>query len=791
MSIYSTDQEDDPKSVRGMRLSEESNVEGDVIAVALDPVASWTRLKSSAAPSSNSISVVDSNGSSEVIEVACNDEEDANLGHSCCNDCMSHFDKKYRSDETIDIGEAISPGTRKGPTCAGCLSSDHQSVTLDTSNTDYNLEDHEGARSLRRICSMISSYPLKRPTGRVLAIIKPSRRRDTVIGFLSFKKLFSGKVCKNKDDRQVVSRKQNLSLLSDLETVQLIPTDSRFPEMVVPVSSLPDYLREKLKANDLTVEKELIAAQIEDWTEENILPHAHVTHVFGQGGEIEPQIAAVLYENAICSFKFSPKSLSCLPVVPWNIPLEEFQSRKDLRNVCTFTIDPPSAIELDDALSVERVSDDVYRVGVHIADVSYFVQPDTALDMEAHIRSKSVYILRHKLSMLPSLLSEKLVSLLPSEDRLAFSIIWEITLSGDIVGQWIGRSVVRSCCKLSYENAQNMIDGYDSRTPFPALHGQFQWKDLISSVRTLNSISRKLKDTRFKNGALCLDKAKFELLFDEFGKPYDSILCQRSDSHFLVEEFMLLANKTAAEIISRVFPHCALLRRHPEPNLRKLNEFKTFCSKHGFELDTSSSLQLHLSLVKIGERLKDDPVLFDILLSYASRPMQLATYICTGDFENREDDWTHYALGLPQYTHFTSPLRRYPDIIVHRTLLAALEAEETYVRQRKLLIGAIKGEELDAIPDKCFTGIVFNMAAAESVDGKAALDSGALKYKVPSATELSEIVAYCNERKLASRQAEDSVRKVYLWALLREKKFLISFFPSLVVTGDHYIKPEI
>uniref|UniRef100_A0A1D1Y3E7 DIS3-like exonuclease 2 n=1 Tax=Anthurium amnicola TaxID=1678845 RepID=A0A1D1Y3E7_9ARAE len=744
-------------------------VEGDVVALMLDPVASWTRLKGSVGQSSNSVSAVDSNGSSEVINVNNESEKEASFGHSYCNGNMPPFGKSYHCHEKNGVGEAILSDLGNEPTRASCLPNGQQSFTLEMLSTGCDLEDGEGKRSLRRICAMINSSPSKRPTGRVLAIIEPSGRRDAVVGFLSCKKLANGKICRKGNYGLAFSQKH-----SDGETVRLIPTDPRFPEMVVSVNSLPDYLKEKLRGNESTVEKELLAAQIKDWSEESPLPQAHVLHIFGQGGEIEPQIAAIFFENAISSVNFSPESLFCLPEVPWKIPFEEIERRKDLRNLCTFTIDPSRAIELDDALSVERVTEDVYRVGVHIADVSYFVQPDTALDTEAQARSTSVYILQHKLPMLPSLLSEKLVSLLPSEDKLTFSIIWEITLSGNIVGQWIGRSVIRSCCKLSYEHAQNIIDGYDSGTSIPALHGQFDWQDLKNAVRTLHKISRKLKENRFENGALWLNNVKLELLFDEFGNPYDSILRQMTESNFLVEEFMLLANKTAAEIISRTFPDSALLRRHPEPNLRKLKEFKAFCSKHGFELDTSSSGQLHLSLVNIREMLKDDPVFSDILVSYASRPMQLASYICTGDFRDREDEWAHYALGVPQYTHFTSPLRRYPDIIVHRTLLAALEAEEMYIGQRKLLVTTNNGEESNAFSNSCFTGILFDKAAAESTLGKEALNSATLKYRIPSAIELSEIVVHCNERKLASRQAEDSGEKVYMWALLRNKEAIIS-----------------
>ena len=515
--------------------------------------------------------------------------------------------------------------------------------------------------SLEKICAAINSFPSKRPTGSVVAIIERSPRRVAVVGFLSVKQWLSSRVLHRKGAKM---NKTYLSL-SDSEYIQLTPTDPKFPKMVVPVKGLSDCIKKRLEDGDASMEMELVAAQISDWGEESSLPLAHVMHIFGRGGEIEPRIAAILFENAIRPSEFSPESLSCLPHIPWKVPQEEIERRRDLRNLCIFTIDPSTATDLDDALSVEKLSGGNFRVGVHIADASYFVLPDGVLDREAQSRSTSVYLLQHKLPMLPPLLSENLGSLIPGVDRLAFSIFWDINLAGDVVDRWIGRTVIQSCCKLSYEHAQGIIDGmFDVEgskilgNDCPQLHGHFKLPEVIRSIKYLYAISKTLRANRFNDGALLLDGAKVILLFDEHGVPYDSTFSVRKDSNSLVEEFMLLANRTAAEVISRAFPDNALLRRHPEPNLRKLREFEAFCSKHGLELDTSSSGQFNHSLEQIREKLKNDSVLFDILLSYASRPMQLATYFCSGDLKDNKNEWSHYALAVPLYTHFTSPLRR-------------------------------------------------------------------------------------------------------------------------------------
>ncbi|URE00609.1 RNB [Musa troglodytarum] len=470
--------------------------------------------------------------------------------------------------------------------------------------------------------------------------------------------------------------------------------------------------------------------------------------MLGRAEEIEPQISAVLFEHAISAANFSSDSLSCLPNAPWKIPAEEYETRKDLRNTCTFTIDPASAADLDDALPFEKVSEKVFRIGVHIADVSRFVLPDTALDREARIRSTSVYIPQHKLLMLPPELSEQACSLVPGEDRLVFSIIWDIDDIGNITGRWIGRSVIRSCCKLSYDDAQDIIDGgfevdVSGKTG-PKLHGQFELKDVVDSLRSLHGITKKMREIRLRNGAFWIEIPKLAILFDESGNPCDSLLGVRKESSFLVEELMLLANRSVAEVISKAFPGCALLRRHAEPRSMKLKEFEEFCRKRGLELDASSSGKLHLALLKMREKLKNDPVLHNILMAHAARAMPLAVYFCTGDLRGREDEWAHCGLSIPLYTHFTSPLRRYPDIVVHRTLAAVVEAEEVYVEKRH---SSAASDSDDGIGNGCFTGLCFDEEAAESEEGREALLSAAVRYGVPTSKVVSEVAAHCNERK--------------------------------------------
>ncbi|XP_009403071.2 DIS3-like exonuclease 2 [Musa acuminata AAA Group] len=758
-------------------------IEGDIVAVMLDPVAYWTKLRGLSMRSSP----VASGGSdfptetSEVIDKndAKKEQVDANCKSYTPGNGMHPMNKGYQNHENSGFSEAVSNDIGNGSVTSDNRNSGWNSKSSTGSTRNWESEQGEAARALERIHAMISSNQSKRPTGRVLSIIRNSPRRGAVIGFLALKPWLPEE--EEKSNGQLSKKNKESVFSAGLDYIQLVPTDSKFPKMVVSVKRLPDCAKERLKNGDISIETELVAAQIDEWNEENICPKAQVVHILGRGGEIEPHISAILFEHAISVANFTPESLACLPNVPWKVPVEECKTRKDLRNICTFTIDPSSSNDLDDALSVEKVSDKIFRIGVHIADVSCFVLPDTALDAEAQVRSTSVYILQHKLPMLPPRLSE-VCSLLPGVDRLAFSIIWDINDSGNIIQCWIGRSVICSCCKLSYDYVQDIIDeGFEidqfglSGKLHPELCGQFEFKDVIQSVRSLHEISKKRREIRFKQGALGLQNPKLVFLFDENGTPYDSFLDERKQSCSLVEEFMLLANKSVAEVISRAFPDCALLRRHPEPNLRKLQEFEAFCSKHGFELDASSSGKLHLSLSKIREKLKDDPVLFDILVSYALKPMQSATYFCSGDLIGRENEWAHYALSVPLYTHFTSPLRRYPDIVVHRTLSAVVEAEEVYVKQRQTLVTVNNGQiSGDGIVGRCFSGLYFDNDVAESEQVREILLSAALKYKVPGSEVLAEVAAYCNERKQASKHAEEAGEKLYLWTLLKRREVLLS-----------------
>ncbi|KAL2241827.1 UNVERIFIED_CONTAM: DIS3-like exonuclease 2 [Sesamum indicum] len=740
-------------------------IEGDTVAIVIDSPSLWPRMKGSNETVSNSESR--SNPHEGPTHV-----QDCSRGKSKLDlDCEYVFssDNMVFPENGAHNNDESSCGAMSDNSCANGVLDNGCQPSISDYASPFSGDAYDSMSSLEKLCTLISLYPSKRPTGRVVAVVGRSPRRDNVVGFLSVKQWINSRESRKKNSRK--NKHQ-----SDHGYILLTPTDPKFTKMMVPVRKLPASIKKRLEAGDSTIESDLVAARIIDWAEECYIPDACVIQIFGRGSDVEAQLAAILFENAIDASEFSPEVLSCLPPIPWEIPQEELQSRRDLRNLCIFTIDPANASDLDDALSVERLSDGVFRVGVHIADVSFFVLPDTALDIDAQIRSTSVYLSRCKLPMLPSLLSDNLASLNPGDDRLAFSIFWDINSGGEVLDRWIGRTIIRSCSKLSYEHAQEIIDeAFDlqdssqSIEHWPKLYGHSEWCDVVKSVKFLNEISKKLRENRFKGGALSLESPKVVFLFDEEGMPYDSVLSGRRDSNFLVEEFMLLANRTAAEVITRAYPSCALLRRHPEPNVCKLRDFETFCNKHGLKMDISSSAHLHHSLEHVRGELKNDSVLFNILMSYAARPMQLASYFCSGDMKDISD-CSHYALAVPLYTHFTSPLRRYPDIVVHRTLAAAIEAENIYLKGKRKQ-GKITEKETS---NRCFTGTCFDKVEVESIEAQEALSTAASKHRVPGAEILADVAAHCNEKKLATRHVKDATDKLYMWVLLKKKEILYS-----------------
>uniref|UniRef100_A0A673MIZ9 DIS3-like exonuclease 2 n=1 Tax=Sinocyclocheilus rhinocerous TaxID=307959 RepID=A0A673MIZ9_9TELE len=463
-----------------------------------------------------------------------------------------------------------------------------------------------------------------------------------------------------------------LKFLPNKNFAMFSPVDHRIPRVNLPLADCPaDFVS---RPGDY--ENTLFICRITHWPADNNFAEGRLAKTLGQAGEIEPETEGIMTEYDVDFSEFSEEVLNCLPQdLPWSIPAHELSRRRDLRKECVFTIDPATARDLDDALSCKQLSDGNFEVGVHIADVSYFVEEGSVLDQIAGKRATSVYLVQKVIPMLPRLLCEELCSLNPLTDRLTFSVIWKLSPEGKILSEWFGRTVICSCIKMSYDHAQSMIEAPDkhfSAEELPPCSPNHRIHEIQEAILDLHNIAKQLRAQRFEGGALQLNQLKLSFTLDkESSMPQGCYVYQYQDSNKLVEEFMLLANMAAAHQIYRTFPELAILRRHPPPQSKMVDDLQEFCDQMGLDIDFNSSGGLHRSL---NENLGKDEYAAarrEVLTHMCSRAMQMASYFCTGALKD-ENSFHHYALNVPLYTHFTSPIRRYVDVIVHRLLAASL-----------------------------------------------------------------------------------------------------------------------
>lgn len=451
------------------------------------------------------------------------------------------------------------------------------------------------------------------------------------------------------------------------------PNDHRLPRMKIPMRQCPsDFF-----ARHQDYEKRIFLCKIAQWREPKFALGELVRDV-GAVGDVEVETEAMLLEHGIDYAEFPDTVLQDLPSLPWSIPLQEMKARTDLRDECIFTIDPSTARDLDDAVSCLPLPSGNYRVGVHIADVSYFIHEGTLLDEVASSRATSIYLVQKVIPMLPRVLCEHLCSLNPGEDRLAFSVVWELSPSGEVLGEWFGRTVIRSCVKLSYEHAQSMIENPDrewSDEEIPQITGPYSSCDISKAVNNLHTIAVKLRKKRFQDGALQLNQVKIAFNLDnETNMPNGFYVYEQKDSNKLIEEFMLLANMAVAHKIYKSFPNLAVLRRHPSPLENPLEGAAHALKAVGINLDISSAGALNKSITRYAGNDKYTIGRLQVITSMCSKPMQFARYFCSGYLTDKLE-YKHYALNVPLYTHFTSPIRRYADLMVHRLLAAAVDSD--------------------------------------------------------------------------------------------------------------------
>ncbi|KAI8329913.1 hypothetical protein BD560DRAFT_416603 [Blakeslea trispora] len=444
------------------------------------------------------------------------------------------------------------------------------------------------------------------------------------------------------------------------------PTDKRLPFFALMGKDIPNDLQE----NEEYYKKHLFSAKIRSWAASSHTPLGTILGNLGPINDFSTQKNAILTDFSIEINEFSEQALDCLPKdLPWRIPTAEYEKRRNLSKHRIFTIDPKTAKDLDDAVHITELEDGFYEVGVHIADVTHFLKMGTALDNEAKARGTSTYFVDGVIPMLPPLLSEELCSLNPGVDRLAFSVIWKMDKAGKPVDTWYGKTVIRACAKLAYQDAQAVIEGGELPSHVTIFNGHDP-AAIALDIKSLQNLSVQMRKRRYENGSLSLNSVKLQFELDEFGTPTEVTAFEAKEANRLIEEFMLQANISVASKILRAFPEEALLRRHQDPTERRLNQFLRITDVLGLYFDGSTAGSLQDSFDRINNQ-----HVRNVLLILAIRTMQRAKYVCSGKISIAK--YRHYALNEPIYTHFTSPIRRYADVVVHRLLNAALSREET------------------------------------------------------------------------------------------------------------------
>ncbi|NCO55438.1 MAG: ribonuclease R [Bacteroidetes bacterium CG02_land_8_20_14_3_00_31_25] len=388
--------------------------------------------------------------------------------------------------------------------------------------------------------------------------------------------------------------------------------------------------------------------QIEEWPRKSKSPLGKVIEVLGNAGENNVDMHAILAEFNLPS-KFAKDIEKAAEQIPTKIPSGEISARRDFRDVTTFTIDPEDAKDFDDALSLKKLDNGNWEVGVHIADVTYYMSENSILDNEAYERATSVYLVDRVVPMLPEKLSNELCSLRQNEDKLTFSAVFELNNDAKLINEWFGRTIINSNRRFNYDEAQKIIETGKG--------------DFSSELLTLQSLAIKLRNIRFKNGAIGFEKVEVKFKIDENGKPLSVYFKESKDSNKLIEEFMLLANKKVAEFVGKKKDEKAaktfVYRIHDQPDSEKLHSFANYIKTFGYKVNFGSAQAVAGSINKLLIELKGKPEK-TFIENLAIRAMAKAEYSV--------NNIGHYGLGFSYYTHFTSPIRRYPDMMVHRLL---------------------------------------------------------------------------------------------------------------------------
>jgi ribonuclease R len=454
----------------------------------------------------------------------------------------------------------------------------------------------------------------------------------------------------------------------------LIPDNKKMNhDIFIPLDKL-NGAKDKMKA----------VVKITDWPASSKNPFGTVVAVLGVQGEHETEMNAVLAEYGF-PLDFPKEVETESEAISTKITASDIKGRRDMRKVLTFTIDPFDAKDFDDAISFQILPNGNFEIGVHIADVSHYVKPNTALDKEANERGTSVYLVGKVIPMLPEKLSNNLCSLRPKEDKLTFSAIFEMDKNANVLSEWFGRTIIHSDRRFTYEEVWEII--------------QAKTGDHADEILRLNELAYILRNQRFKNGAINFESAEVKFNLDETGKPIGVYIKERNDAHKLIEDFMLLANRKVAEFIakkgSKKSPLTFVYRSHDAPKEEVLEGFAKFAARFGYKIQTKNHAEISKSMNSLMSDVEGKKEQ-NVLTQLAIRSMAKAIYTTKKT--------SHYGLAFDYYTHFTSPIRRYPDVMAHRLLQHYLDGQKSVDAEvyEKMCLHASQMEKRAADAERLF-----------------------------------------------------------------------------------------
>lgn len=433
----------------------------------------------------------------------------------------------------------------------------------------------------------------------------------------------------------------------------VVPDNKKFRDFIIP--------KDKTGA---AKDGQKVVVKMTGWEDYSDLPNGEVIKVLGEVGNNDTEINAIMVEYGL-PYEFPKEVEKIAELLPIKITEEEISRRKDFRKITTFTIDPFDAKDFDDALSFRKLENGRWEVGIHIADVSHYVKPNSILDKEAFVRATSVYLVDRVVPMLPEILSNNVCSLRPNEEKLTFSAVFEIDEEAQIKKEWFGRTIINSDRRFTYEEVQDILEGKDG--------------DFKDEIYLLNGLAKKLRAKRMADGSITFEREEVKFNLDEKGNPTGVYFKVMKDSNQLIEDFMLLANRRVAEYVALArkagetekkksdLRRPFLYRVHASPSPQKIQEFSTFVATFGYRMNSGNNKSISTSLNQLLKEVQGKPEA-NMIETLAIRTMAKAIYTT--------ENIGHYGLGFHYYTHFTSPIRRYPDVMAHRLLQFYIDADE-------------------------------------------------------------------------------------------------------------------